>query len=1010
MENARTEFDRLLTTLYAKSDSPIVSPLVIAPKSTYPFQRWCGDYKWINLFIKHTQCYVPIVFKELEKAASGKVFCDLDMTHAFHQIPLADYTAKLLSVLTPWGSVYPKFMPEGISPASGILHTVMVDILKDMLYTSIAIFDNFLIVCDTYDDCYNKFVQFITICASRNIILGMPKSKIGFTSCVFFGYEIKGGTYQLTQSRKDSVASLVFPKTVKQVQSFLGSTVFFRNNIVNFASKSAPLNDMTKKGFSWDTGTWTQDYIAIFEAFKGDILNAIAITFPDYNATFLLRTDASDVAWGGILLQVKDGGVFECISLASGKFTDAAKKWGIQKKELFAIVASVKHMDYILTGKYFIIETDNKNITYLNSDTNSITVRWRQYLQTFFHCIRFLPGKYNTSDWLTRQYSLFHMYTAIVDDDDDVISSVPIDSCDISVCTDVDEFTKHILFLLVNSPLQDDPPQVRTVLSVTDMFASVHGGKNFHRGALATFNDLNVRYPGHKVPIQVIRDMVAECPTCQKVRIGMKYNLPEEHLHLKPKHFRQRIGIDTLQVTPRDVNGNICCVVIVEHFSKFVGIYPAKDHSAIEMAKACFLHFTRYGRFEEVYSDPGSDLTSEIIRYLHVWLGQKHVFSLVDRHESNGVEPTNKKILSLARCLIHDERLIHKWSDDNIISLIQHQCNAMPHSETGFSAFELKFGTLDKPYMILPDDALLHVDAPDILHKLNDDIKNVRDISSQWQQNLVSKRDNSVHTLNKYQPGDFVLFEFSVDNVRVNKLDAKFLGPFLVISHVRNDVSVRNLVTDVVSTFHCNRVKPFIGSPEEAKEAALRDADQYYIDAFLAYRGDPQVRSSIMFYIRFADSCCHWKPWSKDLYDTQQYEIYCSSLPQLSPLIVMHKESLILKKQLNQTAITSVESGTIVYMDLRALGAGLYELLHLPDDDFSTYVVPLEYLSFQNSLHTKVNCIVPLLDLRWTGRNAVSHSFVKWWGSLRQVSAHMTIINHEFIREYNIINILQKNN
>jgi hypothetical protein len=249
------------------------------------------------------------------------------------------------------------------------------------------------------------------------------------------------------------------------------------------------------------------------------------------------------------------------------------------------------------------------------------------------------------------------------------------------------------------------------------MFASVHGGKNFHRGALATFNDLNVRYPGHKVPIQVIRDMVAECPTCQKVRIGMKYNLPEEHLHLKPKHFRQRIGIDTLQVTPRDANGNICCVVIVEHFSKFVGIYPAKDHSAIEMAKACFLHYIRYGRFEEVYSDPGSDLTSEIIRNLHVWLGQKHIFSLVDRHESNGVEPSNKKILSLARCLIHDERLMHKWSDDNIVSLIQHQCNAMPHSETGFSAFELKFGTLDKPYMILPDDALLHVDAPDILHK-----------------------------------------------------------------------------------------------------------------------------------------------------------------------------------------------------------------------------------------------------------------------------------------------------
>jgi hypothetical protein len=99
----------------------------------------------------------------------------------------------------------------------------------------------------------------------------------------------------------------------------------------------------------------------------------------------------------------------------------------------------------------------------------------------------------------------------------------------------------------------------------------------------------------------------------------MNYNLPEEHLHLKPEFSRQRIGIDTLQVTPVVKNGNICCIVIVEHFSKFTGIYPAKNHSAEEMAKACFLHYTRYGRFEEVYSDPGSDLTSEVIKYLYIW-------------------------------------------------------------------------------------------------------------------------------------------------------------------------------------------------------------------------------------------------------------------------------------------------------------------------------------------------------------------------------------------------------
>jgi hypothetical protein len=56
-----------------------------------------------------------------------------------------------------------------------------------------------------------------------------------------------------------------------------------------------------------------------------------------------------------------------------------------------------------------------------------------------------------------------------------------------------------------------------------------------------------------------------------------------------------------------------------------------------------------------------------------------------------------------------------------------------------------------------------------------------------------------------------------------------------------------------------------LGTSAEAQEAALRDADQYYIDSFLAYKGNPEVRNTIIF-IKFVDGCT--LDWSKDLYDT----------------------------------------------------------------------------------------------------------------------------------------------
>ncbi len=97
-------------------------------------------------------------------------------------------------------------------------------------------------------------------------------------------------------------------------------------------------------------------------------------------------------------------------------------------------------------------------------------------------------------------------------------------------------------------------------------------------------------------------------------------------------------------------------------------------------------------------------------------------------------------------------------------------------------------------------------------------------------------------------------------------------------------------------------------------------------------------------------------------------------------------------------------------MDLRAIGAGLYEFLNLPNFDFALYVVILEYTSWQNAGRTRINCIIPSLDIRWSGRSAVSHSFVKWWGSSVEVSDNIILINNEFIREYDLINKIKENN
>ena len=132
--------------------------------------------------------------------------------------------------------------------------------------------------------------------------------------------------------------------------------------------------------------------------------------------------------------------------------------------------------------------------------------------------------------------------------------------------------------------------------------------------------------------------------------------------HLKVDYPRKRLGYDTLTVTPESTDGYKYLDVMVDLFSHHVQIYPRKSHDAISLAQNMFIYYTTWGIYDEIITDPGSDILSDAVTTLNKWLGIKHVISLVGRHQSNGVEGTNKQILRHLRTLVHDERSLKNWS------------------------------------------------------------------------------------------------------------------------------------------------------------------------------------------------------------------------------------------------------------------------------------------------------------------------------------------------------------
>jgi len=274
------------------------------------------------------------------------------MANSFHQIPITDEFKDLLSVLTPWGLVRPKFIPEGVGPAPAYLQMIVQRIFQGWEDWTIVIFDNFLILANDYQDAYDKLKMVLRRCAEYNIVLKMKKTWVGYDKVTFFGYEVVHNSWKLSQGRKDSISAMQFPKTKKEMQSFLGAALFFHNHVPDYSQWVSRLYEMTHDKFSWKVSDWTFDYKAHFEKFKTAIQGATELYFPDYSLPWVIRCDASENAIGAVLFQEftsADGEIIhQPIMFHSQRFSEPARNWDTYKREAFAIFAAVHAFAWFL--------------------------------------------------------------------------------------------------------------------------------------------------------------------------------------------------------------------------------------------------------------------------------------------------------------------------------------------------------------------------------------------------------------------------------------------------------------------------------------------------------------------------------------------------------------------------------------------------------------------------------------------------------------------------------------
>jgi len=186
------------------------------------------------------------------------------------------------------------------------------------------------------------------------------------------------------------------------LRAFLGLVGYYRQYIPDFAGVAQPLNRLTAKGVTWQ---WTPVEQRASDCLKSRLLEDPILAYPDPALEYVLDMNASDQNVGAVLSQVQEGREV-VVAYYSKSPSPTTRNYCTTRKELLAVIQSVKHFRPYLYGRPFRLRTGHASLIWLckRAEPSSQVARWLKVLVEFFYWIEHRPGKkHGNADGLSRR-------------------------------------------------------------------------------------------------------------------------------------------------------------------------------------------------------------------------------------------------------------------------------------------------------------------------------------------------------------------------------------------------------------------------------------------------------------------------------------------------------------------------------------------------------------------------------------------------------------------------------
>ena len=771
----------------------------------------------------------------MDRLNGAKFFTKLDLRNGYYNVRIKKGDEWKTAFRTRRGLFEYTTMPFGLTNTPATFQHLVNHIFRDMLDIFVVVYLDDILIFSKNEDEHREHVRRVLQRLRENDLFAKPeKCEFHVDTVEYLGFIVSPTGISMDSVKVQAISEWEPPKSVHDLQVFLGFANYYRRFIRDYSKIAQPLTSLLKKEAKLKRFSLSPDQVEAFNSLKLSFTSAPILAHYDPSRPCVLEADSSDFAIAGVLSQYDDQNILHPIAFYSRKLSPPELNYDIGDKELLAIVDSIKHWRRYLESDIhpLTVYSDHKNLQsfMVEKVLTRRQVRWMIYLSEFDFVIKYRTGKLmGKPDAMTRRHQLKEGTTAreqkpqilLPPSRFDIPPTIPSQifalrlsshkSSDIPLIDRIleaqasDPLVKSTLPYLLNIdlPRSKDVKKKLEGYSVEedgllyfnslvyipdysslrlDILHSVHDAAG-HFGQFKTFEQLTRNYwwPGCRA---FVKDYVSSCDTCQRSKVSRQ----------KPSGFLQPLPIpekpwtsiswDFITDLPRTTNGNTCILVVVDRLTKEAHFIPCENEiTAPHLASLFLQHIYRiHGLPTDIVSDRGSLFTSKFWKSFVKLLDIQPNFSTAFHPQSDGqteiVNATLEQYLRIYCNYQQDDWEFH-------LPLAEVAYNNSIHSSTKVTPWFANRGfhpRVPSSWIAPGTGSSTSLAAQEWMNQINQIQSLLKENLAEAQKSQKRYYDEHHRLPPNYQVGDMVFL--SSRNITVarpsRKLSAKRLGPYPV--------------------------------------------------------------------------------------------------------------------------------------------------------------------------------------------------------------------------------------